>query len=286
MTGDGRLVVRHENEIGGTTDVAERPAYAHRRTTKAIDGVEVTGWFTEDFTLAELKTLRARERLPELRPANTGFDGAEPILTFGEVIAIAREASGRTGRVIGVSPELKHPAYFAAIGQPMDAPFVAALEAEGWTGPDAPVLVQCFEVEPLRRLRARIAVPLLQLIAVGAGPWDRPGLTPAAMLAPDGLTAIAAYADVLGLEDRLVIPRGGDGSVLSDAPVVADAHAAGLQVHVWTLRAENAFLPLDHRRGGDPAAHGDLAAWTRALYAAGVDGVFSDFPGTAVQARD
>lgn len=286
MTREGRLIVRHENEIGGTTDIADRPEYADRRTTKTIDGVEVTGWFTEDFTLAELKALRARERLPELRCANTAFDGAEPILTFAEVVAIAREASARTGRAIGVAPELKHPSHFASLGLDIEDAFVAALEAEGWTGPDAPLIVQCFEVEPLRRLRARIGAPLLQLIAAGAGPWDRPGLTPAAMLVPGGLAAIAAYADVLGLEDRLAIPRGDDGTVLPGASVVADAHAAGLQVHVWTLRAENAFLPLDHRRGDDPAAHGDLPAWTRALYAAGVDGVFSDFPGVAVQARD
>lgn len=281
MTRDGHLVARHENEIGGTTDVADRPEFADRRTTKTFDGVSVTGWFTEDFTLAELKTLRARERLPQLRPANAAFDGAEPILTFAEVIAIAREAAARTGRPIGVIPELKHPSYFAAIGLPMEDAFVAVLEAEGWAGLDAPLVVQCFEVEPLRRLNARIDAPLVQLIAAGSGPWDRPDLTPAAMLSPEGLAEIAAYADILGLESGLVIAH--DSGTPTRA--VDNAHAAGLQVHVWTLRAENHFLPPAYQRGDDPTAHGDLHAWARALYDSGVDGVFSDFPGVAVQAR-
>jgi len=281
MTRDGHLVARHENEIGGTTDVADRAEFADRRATKTIDGVEITGWFTEDFTLAELKTLRARERLPAVRPANVAFDGAEPILTFAEVIAIAREAAARTGRPIGLIPELKHPAYFAAIGLPMEDAFVAVLEAEGWAGPDAPLVVQCFEVEPLRRLNARIDAPLVQLIAAGSGPWDRPDLTPAAMLSPEGLAEIAAYADILGLESGLVIAHDSG----TPTGVVENAHAAGLQVHVWTLRAENHFLPPAYQRGDDPTAHGDLHAWARALYDSGVDGVFSDFPGVAVQAR-
>ena len=281
MTRDGHLVARHENEIGGTTDVADHPEFADRQTTKTIDGLETTGWFTEDFTLAELKTLRARERLPRLRPANTAFNGVDPILTFAEVIALAREATARTGRPIGVIPELKHPAYFAAIGLPMENAFVAVLEAEGWAGPDAPLVVQCFEVEPLRRLNARIDAPLVQLIATGSGPWDRADLTPERMLSPEGLAGIAAYADILGLESGLVIAHDSG----TPTGVVDNAHAAGLQVHVWTLRAENYFLPPMHRRGDVASAHGALTAWARALYDAGVDGVFSDFPGAAVHAR-
>ncbi|MNS59438.1 Glycerophosphoryl diester phosphodiesterase precursor [compost metagenome] len=285
MTRDGQFVVRHENEIGGTTDVADHPAFAARRTTRTIDGVQTTGWFTEDFTLAELKTLRARERLPLLRPANTAWDGQEPILTFDEVVALAREASARTGRAIGVAPELKHPSYFAGIGLPMEDAFVAALERHNLAGADAPILIQCFEVGPLQRLSARIDAPLLQLMSLAGGPADRPDLTYAAMSTPEGLSAIAAYADAIGVETSLILPRDKAGRSLPATPLIADAHAAGLKVVVWTFRAENAFLPLEHRHGDAPAATGDLSAYLKAFYALGVDAVFSDFPGMAVTAR-
>lgn len=285
MTRDGAFVVRHENEIGGTTDVVDRPEFASRKTTRVIDGVETTGWFTDDFTLAELKTLRARERLPLLRPANTAHDGQEPILTFDEVVAIAREATARTGRVIGVAPELKHPSYFASIGLPMEDAFVAALERHGLTGADAPILIQCFEVGTLQRLKARIDAPLLQLMSLARGPADRPDLTYAAMSTPEGLSAVAAYADAVGVEIGLILPRDDLARSLPATSLVADAHAAGLKVVVWTFRAENAFLPRDHRYGDAPADHGDLTAYLKAFYALGVDAVFSDFPGAAVAAR-
>lgn len=285
MTRDGQFVVRHENEIGGTTNVADHPEFAARRATKTIDGIEATGWFTEDFTLAELKTLRARERLPLLRPANTAWDGQEPILTFDEVVVIAREASARTGRVIGVAPELKHPSYFAGIGLPMEDAFVAALERHDLTGAAAPILIQCFEVGPLQRLKARIDAPLLQLMSVSSGPADRPDLTYAAMSTPEGLSAVAAYADAIGVETGLILPRDDMARSLPPTSLVTDAHAAGLKVVVWTFRAENAFLPLEHRHGDAPAATGDLTAYLSAFYALGVDAVFSDFPGMAVAAR-
>ncbi|MNS80578.1 Glycerophosphoryl diester phosphodiesterase precursor [compost metagenome] len=285
MTRDGQFVVRHENEIGGTTDVAARPEFAARRTTRTIDGVQTTGWFTEDFTLAELKTLRARERLPLLRPANTAWNDQETILTFDEVVALAREESARSGRVIGVAPELKHPSYFASINLPMEDAFVAALQRHGLTGSDASILIQCFEVGPLQRLKARIDAPLLQLMSVAGGPADRPDLTYAAMSTPDGLRAVAAYADAVGVETGLILPRDAAGRSLPATPLVADAHAAGLKVVVWTFRAENAFLPLEHRHGDAPADHGDLNAYLKAFHALGVDAVFSDFPGMAVAAR-
>ncbi|WP_441455461.1 MULTISPECIES: glycerophosphodiester phosphodiesterase [unclassified Brevundimonas] len=284
MTRDGQFVVRHENEIGGTTDAADHPEFAARRATKTIDGNETTGWFTEDFTLAELKTLRARERLPLLRPANTAWDGQDAILTFDEVVAIAREATARTGRVIGVAPELKHPSYFAGIGLPMENAFVAALERHGLTGADAPILIQCFEVGPLQRLKTRIDAPLLQLMSVSGGPADRPDLTYAAMSSPEGLSAVAAYADAIGVETGLILPRD-EGRSLPSTSLIADAHAAGLQVVVWTFRAENAFLPLERRVGDAPASHGDLSGYLKTFYALGVDAVFSDFPGVAVAAR-
>jgi len=285
MTRDGHLVVRHENEIGETTDVADRPEFAARRTTREVDGVPITGWFTEDFTLAELKTLRARERLPALRPASAAYDGQEPILTFDDVVEIARDASARTGRVIGVAPELKPPSHFAALGLPMEDAFVAALERHGLTGVDAPILIQCFEVGTLERLKAHIGAPLLQLMQAGGGPADRPGATYAEMATPQGLAEIARYAEAVGVQDLMVVPRDDAGRALAASPLTVDAHAAGLKVVVWTFRAENLFLPAQYRVGDAPADHGDLEGWLKMIYALGVDAVFSDFPAAAVNAR-
>lgn len=285
MSRDGAFVVRHENEIGGTTDVADRPEFAARRTTKVIDGVSTTGWFTEDFTLAELKTLRARERLPQLRPGNTAHDGQEAILTFDEVVAIAREAFVRTGQIVAVAPELKHPTYFAGIDLPMEDAFVAALERLELTGADAPIIIQCFEVGPLERLATRIAAPLAQLVSASGGPADRPDLTYADMVTPEGLAAIAAYADWVAPEATLVLPRDGEGRSTVPSALVADAHATGLKVVVWTLRAENAFLPAERRRGEAMADHGDMAAYAGAFAEAGVDALFTDFPGRLAISR-
>lgn len=270
MSRDGVLIVRHENEIGGTTDVASHPEFAARRTTKTIDGQTETGWFTEDFSLAELKTLRARERLPVLRPANTAFDGQDPILTFEDVLDIAARAG------VGVAPELKHPTYFAALGLGMEDAFVATLERRGLTGADAPVIVQCFEVEPLRRLRARIATPLLQLIAASDGPADRPDLTYAAMTSPAGLAEIATYAQWIGTDTALIEP-----TPAAPAALIVDAHAAGLKVAGWTFRAENAFLPEADRVGDDPAGHGRLRERLARFIGYGIDAAFMDQPGLA-----
>jgi len=267
MTRDGALIVRHENEIGGTTDVAARPAFAARRTTKTVDGQTLTGWFAEDFTLAELKTLRARERLPDLRPANTAFDGQEPILTFDEVLDIALAAN------VGIAPELKHPSYFTALGLPIEDAFVATLHRRGLTGADAPILIQCFEPGTLQRLRARLAAPLLQLVAASGGPFDRPDIDYAAMTTPDGLADIARYADWIGADTALIEPSPGAPTTL-----IADAHAAGLRVAAWTFRAENAFLPEADRIGADPAAHGRLRERLARFAAYGLDAAFMDQP--------
>ncbi|WP_339932090.1 glycerophosphodiester phosphodiesterase family protein [uncultured Brevundimonas sp.] len=266
---DGVLIVRHENEIGGTTDVADRPQFADHLTTRTVDGQTVTGWFTEDFTLAELQSLRARERLPALRPANSAFDGQEPILTFQQVIDIARSGSLRTGRTIGVCPELKHPTHFAAAGLAMEDLFVAVLDANALTGTDAPILIQCFEVGPLQRLAARIDAPLLQLMSVAGGPVDRPDLTYAAMATPDGLATISDYAGWIGVETAMIAPD----LDRSQTSLIADAHAVGLKVAAWTFRAEPLFLP--------PGA-ADLTAWLTAFRDYGLDAAFSDFPATAV----
>lgn len=285
MSADGYLVVRHENEIGETTDVSNHPEFAERKTTRAIDGVEVTGWFTEDFTLAELKTLRSKERLPLLRLDSAAFDGQEPILTFDEVVVIARDGSARTGRTIGVAPELKHPTHFASFDLNIEDVFVAELERLGLTGSDTPVLVQCFEVGPLERLSKRIDTPLLQLMQVSGGPADRPDLTYADMATPEGLAAIRTYAGFIGVQDQMIVPRDDRSATLPVTPLVTDAHAAGLKVVVWTFRAENIFLPLEHRSNESPSDHGDLTGYLNRFYDLKVDGVFSDFPAIAVGAK-
>ena len=278
MSKDGHLVVRHENQIGETTDVADHPEFADRRTTRTIDGRPVTGWFTEDFTLQELRTLRARERLPALRPANTAF-ADQGVLTFAEVVDIAREQSIRTGRTIWVAPELKHPSHFAALALDMEAAFLDALHREGLTGADAPVLVQCFEVGPLERLSARVDTPLLQLMSLAGGPADRSDLTYVAMATPDGLAAVSRYAQWIGVETGFVLPRDAEGRTIAPTSLIAHAHAAGLKVSIWTLRAENVFLPAERRRGDAPAAHGDMTTYARVFADLGADALFSDFPG-------
>ncbi len=285
ITQDGHLVARHENEIGGTTDVAAHAEFATRKATKVIDGASITGWFTEDFTLAELKTLRCRERLPQLRPENAKFDGIEAIPTFEEVVAIARASA----RLVGVYPEMKHPTYFASVGLPFEDRLVDHLKALDLNEKSRRIFVQCFEVGALKTIRAKTPANLVQLIDSEGGPADVPAMKYSEMLTPDGLKAIAAYADGIGPDKSLVVPTDGE-ILLPPTDLVTHARAAGLQVHPWTVRAENYFLPKSLRRG-DPAAadylrqHGDVGAVFKALYDAGVDGLFSDFPGLAVAAQ-
>ncbi|WP_299922421.1 glycerophosphodiester phosphodiesterase [uncultured Nocardioides sp.] len=271
-TKDGVLVARHENEIGGTTDVADHPEFAERRTTKVIDGRAVTGWFTEDFTYRELRTLRAKERLPQVRPGNTAYDGEERIPTLDQVIKLAR----REG--VGIYPETKHPTYFDSIGLSLEEPLVAALEKRKWADADDPVIIQSFEVTNLRELDTMVDVPLAQLVDASGGPADLPGTTYASMVTPAGLAAIATYADGLGAAKNLVLPRDAAGRTGAPSSVVPDAHDVGLVVHVWTLRRENQFMATNFRIGTDPNAPGDLAAEARAFLDAGVDGIFSDNP--------
>ncbi len=281
MTRDHVLVARHENEISGTTDVADHPEFAARKTTKKIDGERVTGWFTEDFTLAELKTLRARERLGDLRPQNRAYDGQFQIPTFAEILALAATTHGR----VGVYPEIKHGTYFDGLGMNMEAPLLTALKKAGYTKKTDPVFIQSFEVGNLQRLRKATKLRLVQLIDGSGHPADRPDLSSTAMVTPAGLAEIARYADAVGVTKSLIVPRDGMGRSMAATTLVSDAHKAGLKVHVWTFRAENAFLPLELRQGSDAAAHGNLGAELKQFYALGVDGVFSDYPGIAVQSR-
>lgn len=281
LTRDCVLVCRHENEISSTTDVAARPEFATRRTAKTIDGESVVGWFAEDFTLAELKTLRCKERLPQLRPANTAFDGQEAIPTFAEALALALDAG------VGIYPELKHPSFLREQGlDPVSALVGAARSAGGQIAADR-MYVQCFEVGPLLELAQMSALrwSCVQLIAAAGGPWDRPETTYAEMIADPGLRAMRMERGVtaIGVEKTLIIPRDGDDRSLAHTDLVARAHAANLAVHAWTFRAENYFLPRELHSGADPAAHGDLGAELRAFLAAGVDGVFCDFPALAMR---
>ena len=283
-TRDGVLVARHEHEISGTTDVAARTEFADRRTTKQTDGTALTGWFTEDFTLAELRTLRATERLPGVRPQNTIFDGRYEIPTFDEILHLARAEGDRLGRPIGVYPETKHPSYFASIGLALEEPLVAALARHGLDSAAAPVLIQSFEVGNLRTLARLTGVRLIQLLDSVGTPVDS-GVSYAELATPAGLASIAAYAHGIGADKDLLVPRGRDQELLAAAPVVDDAHAAGLVVHAWTFRAENRFLPRDFRIGANPDARGDINAEYELFLRLGVDGLFTDHPDTLAAAR-
>jgi glycerophosphoryl diester phosphodiesterase len=285
MTRDHVLVARHENEIGGTTDVARHPEFASRRATRTIDGQAVTGWFVEDFTLAELRTLRARERLPELRPQSNRFDGRFAVPTLDEVIRLVAARNRGARRTVGLYLETKHPSYFRSIGLPLEEPLVARLEQAGYRSKTDPVFIESFEVDNLVRLRRLTRVRLVQLLDAEGHPADRPpGAGYAAMVTPIGLAAVAGYADGIGPAKALIVPRAADGTSLAPTALVGDAHRAGLVVHPWTFRSENGFLPRELARGTGPATHGDAAGEVRAFVALGVDGLFSDFPGDAVAA--
>jgi glycerophosphoryl diester phosphodiesterase len=279
-TKDGILVARHENDISETTDVASHPEFAARKTTRTIDGVATTGWFTEDFTLAELRTLRAKERLPQFRPGNTAYDGQALIPTFEEIIALAKKASKATGRTIGIYPETKHPSYFAKIGLAIEPRMLAALKKAGWDREDAPVFIQSFEVDNLKALHKITRIKLIQLMKPRAAPADGSKPSYEAMTTPEGLREIATYAYGIGPEKALILPPGGTPTTL-----VKDAHAAGLKVHPWTFRAENFFLWPQYRSGSSPADHGDLAGEITYFLQLDVDGFFTDYPYIGAQAR-
>lgn len=279
-TKDGVLVARHENDITETTDVAKHPEFAARKATKTIDGEKHVGWFTEDFTLAELKTLRAKERLPMLRPDNAKYDGQFEVPTFAEIIVLAKKHSVG-GRVVGIYPETKHPTYFASIGLPTDERLVAQLKAAGWTDASAPVFIQSFEVNNLKALHKLTRIRLIQLMDSSGAPADGAAPSYAEMATPEGLKAVAAYAYGIGPNKDMLIK--GDAA---PSTLVADAHAAGLRVHPWTFRAENFFLSPSTRVGINPRGHGRLSDEIQRYLALGIDGFFTDFAYIGVEARD
>jgi glycerophosphoryl diester phosphodiesterase len=288
-TKDGVLVVRHENEISGTTDVAEHREFADRKVSKFIDGVPYAGWFTEDFTLEELKTLRVRERLPQLRPQNIPLARTEQILTFDEVLNIAEQASVGRDEPIGVYVETKHPTYFATIGLDLNDLLIANLERRGVNHEGAKIIIQSMETANLKALRDRTPLVLIQLTDRQGAPYDfiaaRDPRTYRSLRKPPELENIAAYADGIGPNKSQVIKRDLRFRLGATTKLVRRAHAVGLMVHIWTMRNENNFLPTDLRLGKDKAAHGDAVGEYLAFFDAGVDGVFSDFTQTAVQAR-
>lgn len=279
-TKDLVLVSRHENELSGTTDVAARDEYANRRRAKTIDGQLINGWFAEDFTLAELRGLRAKERIPGIRPGNARFDGLYSVPTLGEALQLVRAKQAETGRTIGIYPELKHPNFLLQeAGIDTVDLLVAALRDADLDDAGDPVFVQSFEVAALRRLDRLIDVPLVQLVEGSGGPADEPGLTYAEMITPSGMADIAAYADVIGPAFAMTLEEDGTPSAL-----VTLAHAAGLKVHAWTLRKENAFLPASLRKGTGESHVGDMARLAAILARTGVDGVFTDDPALLVSA--
>ncbi|KGH46132.1 MULTISPECIES: glycerophosphodiester phosphodiesterase family protein [Modestobacter] len=279
VTRDGQLVARHENELSRSTDVAQHPEFADRRRTQEVDGEELTGWFSEDFTLAELRTLRAVERLPGMRPMNTAYDGRFGILTLAEVVEVVRRRS-TPGREVRVQAELKCPAWFAAQGLPMTELVAAELRRLDATRSDGSVVVMAFEQSALRELRADLGSdgPRLVQLIEEEGRQD-------ALVTPSGLREVSTYADGIAPHKGRILLHGADGGLVGVSDLITQAHRAGLTVEPWTLRPENVFLPSHLRRGGDPRGLGDAQTEARLLFALGVDSVITDAPETAHRAR-
>ncbi|CAK7282325.1 glycerophosphodiester phosphodiesterase [Streptomyces misionensis] len=289
-TRDGHLVCRHEPEIGGTTDVADHPEFAGRKTTKVLDGVPTTGWFTEDFTLAELKTLRAIERIPANRPHNTLYNGRWEIPTFEEVLVWQDEQTRKRGKQVWIYPETKHPTYFRKLGLGLEERVAKLLRKHGKDGRNSPVVLQSFEPTSIERLNRLVDNPLVVLLSTAdSRPWDfvetGDPRTVADLITPKGLREIAGYAQGIGPTLDLVIPRKADGTLAEPSSLVADAHRVGLILHPYTMRNENPFLPAEFRKGGAADGYGDAFGAFKAYFRTGIDGVFTDNADTGILAR-
>ncbi|MEU9010195.1 glycerophosphodiester phosphodiesterase [Streptomyces sp. NPDC048479] len=288
-TKDGHLVCRHENDITGTTDVAAHPEFASRKTTRSIDGVSLTGWFTEDFTLAELKTLRAKERIPANRQENTLYDGRWAIPTFEEVLRWAEKEGHRRGRPVWLHVETKHPTYFRGLGLGLEERLARLLRRYGRDRRNSPVFLQSFEPSSIQRLAGLVDSPRVVLLsAANTRPWDfvQAGdpRTVADLVKPEGLKWIASYAQGIGPTLDLIIPKDANGKLGTQTTLVRDAHAEGLILHPYTMRNENTFLPADFRRGTDPNAYGDAFGAFKVYFETGIDGIFTDNSDTGLLA--
>lgn len=276
ITRDGILIARHENELSDTTDVEAK--FPDRKATKLVDGRNVTGWFSEDFTLSEIKTLTAEQRLPF---RDQSMNGRYGIPTFQEVLALVEQESERRGRPVGIYPETKHPSYHRAIGLPLEEPLVAALDAEGLKDARNWVFIQSFEVSNLKMLNQMTDVRLVQLLGFGTeAPYDQVrlenGLSYADMMTDAGLTEIASYADGIGPWKVLIVPQDQDGQTFPATDLIERAHTVGLAVHAYTFRDEPRYLAKPY--GANPLNE------YRTFFGLGLDGVFADFPETAMKA--
>ncbi len=285
-TKDGVLVCRHEPEIGGTTNVASHPEFADRKRTVVLDGVSVTGWWTQDFTLAELKTLRAAERIPGTRQHNTLFDGLFEVPTFQELLDLRKRLVKELGRDIGVFPETKHPTFFRTIGLELETPLVKILRRNGLDRRGAKVFIQSFEAKNLKTLadHYRVEVPLVFLSSASGTPFNDTR-TYADYLTPAGLKELSEYVDGLGPDKSQIIPRNADGTLATPTSLVKNAHQAGLKVIPYTFRAENTFLPTELKVGTDPNAYGKAIDEQITFLRTGIDGVFTDQTDIGVLAR-
>jgi glycerophosphoryl diester phosphodiesterase len=288
-TKDHQLVARHEPDITGTTDVASHPEFAGRKTTKVIDGVVTTGWFTTDFTLAELKTLHAIERLPAIRQHNTLYDGLYQVPTLQDDIDQARELSRKYHRQVNLVPEIKHSTFFRSVGLPMEQRLLDVLRSNGLDNQRSGVIIQSFEVGNLQWLHEHTKVPLMQLTSATGAPADFVASgdprTYADLVTPLGLRGVAQYATYLGPDKNQIIPRDATNHLTAPTSLVADAHRAGLLITPYTFRNENSFLPADFQRGSNPADYGNAIAEYLLFFEVGVDGMFTDNTDTAVRSR-
>ena len=280
---DGVLVVRHENEISGTTDVADRPEFADRRTAKTIDGAELTGWFTEDFTWDELSTLRCRERLPKIRPSSASFDDQQRVLRLRDVLDLVRAGSLDQGREIGIVLEIKHATYFARLGWDVAELVERELLDAGWGRGELPLTIEAFESTVLRGLRERgIRGTYVYLLEAAGRPYDMVAALGAAAptyrdtARPAGLDRLIGVVDGISVDKRMILAPDKLGRMTGPSPVIGDAHARGLRVYTWTCRPENAFLVGQYRTRGGAGAFGDYESEWAVIRDAGIDGVFVD----------